>query len=166
MVYLKKILVTTDLSEYSLAAMEYAASFGLLYASKLHLLFVFEPGGSRFGRHAHESERRDPPLRTEAEARKALEEFVTKRVQPDIRLLLHVRAGNPADEIRRFAESETVDLIVMATHGRTGLRHIVMGSVAERVVRFSSIPVLTVKPASLREGFLRNEDVEKELHLR
>jgi nucleotide-binding universal stress UspA family protein len=74
--------------------------------------------------------------------------------------------GSPADEIRRFAEAERVDLVVMATHGRTGLEHIVMGSVAERVVRLCTMPVLTVKPARLRESIIRNEDIERQLHLR
>jgi nucleotide-binding universal stress UspA family protein len=69
-------------------------------------------------------------------------------------------------EIRKFAEEEGVDLVVIATHGRTGLKHIVMGSVAERTVRHSSIPVLTVKPHPLRETILKNEDVERDLHLR
>jgi hypothetical protein len=59
-----------------------------------------------------------------------------------------------------------VDLIVMATHGRTGVKHALMGSVAEKVVRISTVPVLTVKPFPIRESVLRDEDVENELHLR
>lgn len=151
MMYLRKILVTTDLSEYSLAAMEYAASFGLLYSSTLFLLYVIE---SKEGHH-----------RGEEDARRALDAFILKHVSPDIRLVPVIRQGNPSFEIRKFAEQEGVDLIVIATHGRTGLRHIVMGSVAERTVRHSNIPVLSVKPRPLRESFLRMEDVEKELHL-
>ena len=54
--------------------------------------------------------------------------------------------GNPYREIVQAADAEKVDLIVMATHGRTGLSHLVMGSVAERVVRTASCPVLTVRP--------------------
>jgi nucleotide-binding universal stress UspA family protein len=153
MMYLRKILVTTDLSEYSLAAMEYASSFGLLYSSNLFLLHVID-------------HRESPHGRTEDEARKALDNFVEKRINPDVNLVPVIRFGNPALEIRRFAEEEGMDLVVMATHGRTGLRHIVMGSVAEKVVRQSNVPVLTVKPHPLRESILQNEDVEKELHLR
>ena len=153
MMYLRKILVTTDLSEYSLAAMEYASSFGLLYSSNLFLLHVAD---HREGHHG----------RTEEESRKVLDHFVEKRISRDINLVPVVRFGNPALEIRKFAEEEGMDLVVMATHGRTGLRHIVMGSVAEKVVRQSNVPVLTVKPHPLRESILQNEDVEKELHLR
>jgi nucleotide-binding universal stress UspA family protein len=146
-VYLKKILVPTDLSPYSLAAMEYASSFGLRYMSKLYLLYVVESGQIE-------------------EGRAALKEFVEKSLSPEPRVEPVVKTGNPIVEIRRFAEQEGADIIVMATHGRTGLRHMMMGSVAEKVVRLSSIPVLTVKPKPLRENILKDEDVENDLHLR
>jgi glycine betaine transporter len=149
-VYLKKILVTTDLSQYSLEALEYAQSFGLLYASRIFLLHVDE-----HGRH-----------RGEEQAVAALAEFVARNVDADIRLTQVVRSGHPAAEIRRFSQEENVDLIVMATHGRTGVKHALMGSVAEKVVRISTVPVLTVKPLPIRESILRDEDIENELHLR
>ena len=57
-------------------------------------------------------------------------------------------AGDPAEAIIRLAETENVDMIVMGTHGRRGLRRVLMGSVAEVVVRTAKCPVLTVKPAS------------------
>jgi nucleotide-binding universal stress UspA family protein len=63
--------------------------------------------------------------------------------------LLHeivIRAGSPAAEIIRAADELGADLIVMATHGRTGIGHLLVGSVAERVVRESELPVLTVRP--------------------
>jgi nucleotide-binding universal stress UspA family protein len=148
MVYLKNILVTTDLSRYSLAAMEHAASFGLLYASKIFLLHVV-----------------DSPRGVGA-AEGALSDFVGRNLNPDLKVIRVVRSGSPAEEIRRFAEEEAVDLIAMATHGRTGLQHILLGSVAEKVVRLSRIPVLTIKPGPLRGNTLREEDVETELHIR
>ncbi|MRR37540.1 universal stress protein [bacterium] len=153
MMYLRKILVTTDLSEYSLASMEYASSFGILYSSRITLLHVVD---HREGHH----------VRTDGDARTALAQFVEKHISPDISLTPVVRFGDPADEIRLFAQEEGFDLIVMATHGRTGLRHILMGSVVEKVVRHSPVPVLTVKPHPLRESILRNEDIEHELHIR
>ena len=57
---------------------------------------------------------------------------------------IYVRLGSPHDEITKFAEQEKVDLIIMGTHGRTGLAHLLIGSIAERVVRTSKVPVLTV----------------------
>ena len=148
MVYLKNILVTTDLSRHSLAAMEHAASFGLLYASKIFLLYVV-----------------DSPKAVEG-AEEALAEFVGRHLGPDLHLSQAVRSGSPAEEIKRFAEEESVDLIAMATHGRTGLQHVLLGSVAEKVVRLSSVPVLTIKPRPLRDSILNDEDIETELHIR
>lgn len=166
MIYLKRILVATDMSEYSLAAVDYASTFGLFYSSKLYMLYVAErppliptiDGGDPFaGVH---------PVKTEETALAELEDFVANRVHSNITITPIVRIGSPAHEIVRFAEEATVDLIAMATHGRAGLSHIVMGSVAEKVVRLSSIPVLTVKPGPLRESILDKADVETELHLR
>jgi len=149
-VYLKKILVTTDLSQFSLEALEYAQSFGLLYASRIFLLYVDEHG----------------PHRGDRDGVAALAEFVARYVDPDIRLTQVVRCGHPAAEIRKFSTEENVDLIVMATHGRTGVKHALLGSVAEKVVRLSAVPVLAVKPLPVRESILRDEDIESELHLR
>ncbi len=59
---------------------------------------------------------------------------------------LALKRGNPAEEILAFAKQKKVDLILMSTHGRTGLTHALMGSVAEKVVRNAQCPVLTLKP--------------------
>lgn len=159
MIFLKKILVTTDLSPFSLAALEYASSFGMLYTSKLYLLHVHEGKEGHHGKDAAGG-------RSEEDARAALDEFVRMNVPSQIRLTAVMRRGTPVEEINRFAQEEGIDLIVMASHGRTGLRHMVMGSVAERVVRLCSVPVLTVKPHPFREIMIQNEDVERDLHLR
>lgn len=162
----KKILVTTDLSKYSLAGLEAALAIGSQFGSKLFLLYVADVPPSMVIPRGQDTDARAASRRAEEQARKRLEEFVAGNVVADVRLTQIVRTGTPVDEIRRFAEEEDVDVIVIATHGWTGLKHILMGSVAERVVRHSSIPVLTVKPYALRENFLQNEDIENELHLR
>ena len=162
----RKILVTTDLSKYSLAALEYAAEIGLSYGSTLYLLYVVDAHPSKVTPNGVDVGSRSAFHVAEEQGRKRLQEFVEKNVTPELRMTQVVRVGNPVDEIRRFGEQEGVDVIVIATHGWTGLRHIVMGSIAERVVRHSSIPVLSVKPLALRENFLKEEDIESELHLR
>lgn len=74
---------------------------------------------------------------------------------PEVHVEVRLEEGDPVAEILRFAEAIQCDLIVMGTHGRTGLAHLLMGSVAERVVRKASCPVLVVKtpiPEDRREG--------------
>lgn len=164
MVYLQKILVTTDLSEFSLAAMDHASTFGLLYASDLSILYVAEPSG-------HKGAKLTPgPDGTHQkaleEAQRQLARFVKQNVNPDTNVRQIVRLGNPAVEICNFVTEEHVDMVVMATHGRTGLKHVLMGSVAEKVVRMSTAPVLIVKPRAVREHLIAPEDVEHDLHIR
>jgi nucleotide-binding universal stress UspA family protein len=94
-----------------------------------------------------------------------LKEFIARNINPDKRVEPVVRTGDPATEIANFATEQHADLIVMATHGWTGFKHLVLGSVAETVVRRSIVPVLTVKPPIDEEPVLRNRDIESELHL-
>lgn len=73
-----------------------------------------------------------------------------------IHVLHATRYGNPVEEICRYARKQRIDLLVLGTHGRTGWRHVLMGSVAERVVRLGSCPVLTVRWPE--RGFVHEED--------
>jgi nucleotide-binding universal stress UspA family protein len=74
-----------------------------------------------------------------------LQDLADRLAQDLVTVTPSIRIGNPADEITRFADENNVDLIVMGTHGRTGIRALMAGSVAERVVRNATIPVLTVR---------------------
>ena len=60
--------------------------------------------------------------------------------------LIHIILGDAAEEVLNYVQSEGIDLVIMGTHGRKGLEHIIFGSVAERVVKQSPVPVLTVNP--------------------
>ena len=166
MITLKKIVLTTDLSDHSLAALDYASTLSLLYGARLYLLHVEDVGpppmytthlpdfsGEQFNRQVTER------------AWKELDRFATEKINPDLKANLAIRVGNPVDEINRFAKEEGIDIIIMATHGRTGLKHVLTGSVAEKVVRTSPIPVLTVKPKVMRDHVVSSDDVEEELHL-
>ncbi len=165
MINLKRILVPTDLSEYSLAALEYASSFAVLFDARISLLYVAEQVHSPIALRGHDAGV-SPRQKAEEKAMESLRAFIRARVPKELHLVPVARVGVPAEEIKRFAEDESVDVVVMATHGRTGIQHIVMGSVAETVVRHSRVPVLTVKPSRVRESIIRNEDIEHELHLR
>ena len=78
-------------------------------------------------------------------ASKHLDDLVARLVQDGVEVTPFVRVGSPVDEINRLVGEQRADVIVMGTHGRTGLRHLVAGSVAERVVRTSEVPVMTIR---------------------
>lgn len=162
---IKRILVPTDFSEFSLAGMDYVISLSVLYDAQIFLLNVIdhEPTLTFHTVDLHsETLLRDNTRKAEA----YLSTIIKQKFQDMKNILPMVRHGDPARVIVKVAREEGVDLIIMATHGRTGFAHVLLGSVAEKVVRHSSIPVLTVKPEEMSENVLREEDVEEQLHLR
>jgi len=78
-------------------------------------------------------------------AEQHLDDLAARLTKDGASVKTFVRVGNPVDEILRFVDEEKADLVVMGTHGRGGIRHLIAGSVAERVVRASKVPVLTVR---------------------
>jgi nucleotide-binding universal stress UspA family protein len=141
---IQKILIPTDCSEASLAGVEYATSMAESYGAQIVLLYVSD----------HPKEK----------AARELQQLAAKRLPRET--LQVVRRGDPSKEIVRFATSEGIDIIIMATHGRTGISHVLMGSVAEKVVRYSPVPVLTVKHPGMRTALLEAGDVAEQLHMR
>ncbi len=137
----KKILVPTDFSDYSAAALRHATSLARDTGAMMLIAFVYEhptyadTGFSGF-----------PTEMDKAELLKELNEV--KPSDPNVGYSQHLLEGVPADEIVRLADAENVDVIVMGTHGRRGLTRMLMGSVAEAVVRRANCPVLTIKQPS------------------
>ncbi|MEO8166937.1 MAG: universal stress protein [bacterium] len=164
MINLKKILIPTDMSDHSLAGFEHGLSFGLLYGAKVYVLYVAPELPLMPGLDGIEGNAPFQSVRTEEESVAKLNQFIAQHFGTDRKIISVIRRGVAENEIIRFAEDENVDLIVLATHGWTGMKHILLGSVAERLVRHSTIPVLTVKPAPMQEAIVREEDLEKELH--
>ena len=149
MLNLKKILYPTDFSEYSLAALPYAISLTQQNDSKLYCLHVVEMPHEEYLTSEymvplsipHVPE--DKILRT---ARARLERFVTENISEiDKKVTARVLVGTPFVEIIRYARDQSIDLIVLGTHGRNALASMLLGSVAEKVVRKASCPVLTVR---------------------
>jgi len=162
---IQRILVPTDFSEFSLAGMEYVISLSVLYDAQIYLLNVIdhEPTLTFHTVDLHsETLLRDNTKKAEA----YLGAIIDRKFQNMQNIIPMVRHGDPARTIVKVAKEENVDLIIMATHGRTGVAHVLLGSVAEKVVRQSSIPVLTVKPEEVSESVLKEEDLEEQLHLR
>ncbi len=142
---IRHILAPTDFSEFSKQALDYAFALAQKFGAKLSLLHVIEP-------QAYPVESYAPSWGTtmledlDRSARAELANLLPEAEDAKIEVTRFVVIGTPYLEILQTAEAEKADLIVMATHGRTGLSHLVMGSVAERVVRTASCPVLTLRP--------------------
>jgi nucleotide-binding universal stress UspA family protein len=141
---IRKILVPTDFSEYSAKAWTWALAMAETWHARLLLLHVVPTPsypplvmGTYFNVAEFEAS-----LRADAEAR--VQEFTGKTPARTIQVDTQVIVGEPFSDICRVAEREGVDLIIMGSHGRTGLSHVLLGSVAERVARHAPCPVLVV----------------------
>lgn len=146
----KRILHPTDFSDCSASATEYAHELATKLAADLHLVHVLESHptttpafvmGLAVTSYARESR---------AAAERALAELLDPQWAAAHTVIHAVLDGSPTTDIVNYARQNEIDLIVLATHGRTGLSHAIMGSVAENVVRTSPCPVLTVRPDAHR----------------
>ena len=134
----RKILCPVDFDPNSLLALRLATELAQERTATLHLLHVVAmPPGPEVAL---------PFGKMETTARTKLERLARQKVDGKVRYQVEVMMGDPGVEILQAAKRQGADLIVMATHGRKGLRHLVLGSVAEHVVREAPCPVLTVKP--------------------
>ncbi|MBS1818223.1 MAG: universal stress protein [Acidobacteria bacterium] len=141
MIALKRILVPHDFSETSAAAVNYAVTLARSFGAELVFLYVGDRAQARV-----EGGMPDGP---DGEVTGAAHEAMVQVLAPADRTALNPRcfvlAGSPAEEIVRVAREHEFDLIVMGTHGRGLVGHLLMGSVAEKVVRTAPCPVLTVR---------------------
>ena len=149
-----RILVPTDFSEQSDAALAYGRVLAARFGSTLHLLHVIESPLAT-GPLGAEVYVPDTPATQQALFEKA-SSFLEHRVTPADRARFNATSeiitGTTARAILDFAQERHVDLIVMGTHGRSGMAHLLMGSVAEKIVRNASCPVLTVRSAAFAEA--------------
>lgn len=137
----KKILFATDFSPASEAALQYATSLARDSGATLLITHVEEIPMPYIGGEMYFAQ----PEYPNPEIRRMLEAVVPhdRSVRYEHKLIM----GTAADDIVRVADEENVDLIVIGTHGRTGLKRVLMGSVAESVMRLATCPVLTIKEA-------------------
>lgn len=134
-----KILLPTDGSEGSEAPLEHALSLAEKYDSELHVIFVADI------RVDSSNDIWTNVLgQLEEVGDEATNEIVDKIKDSDVEVVKEVIRGIPHQEINSYAEKNDIDLITMGTHGRTGVDRILLGSVTEKIVRTSEVPVLTV----------------------
>jgi nucleotide-binding universal stress UspA family protein len=145
-VNMQRILCPIDFSESADHALRYAAALAETFSAELTLLHVVAPVVAALPGDTTLPDTLQADIDDLAEAcRERLEQTVGKMAANGVPVQHKILNGVPFVEIIRYARESETDLIVMGTHGRTGLGHLLIGSVAERVVRKSPCPVLTVK---------------------
>lgn len=133
MIKLARILLPTDFSKFSGEATKYACALAEQFGAELHVLHVLEAQETAY-----------PELMEPVE--KALAQVLNPKWAEGRKVVKATAQGPAFLEIIKYAREHDIDLIVLGTHGRSGLVHVLVGSVAERVVRKSPCPVLTVRP--------------------
>ena len=139
----RRILVPVDFSDASDTAVQHAKEIAFTYGAEIDLLHVVE---EPFYPPAYGPDVETFPTEDVVER---VEKQLARMAEDDIgfeHVMVSATTGSPSNEILNYIEENEVDLVVVATHGRTGLDHILLGSVAERVLRRSPIPVFVVKP--------------------
>ncbi len=143
----EKILAPTDLSELSRVGLEYALELARGWGAEVTVYHVANPVElANYKAHSLED--------LLDKHRKSLGQFLNEHfaeLLPLVEVRQKVEIGSPATNILDEAERETSDLIVMSTHGRTGIAHVLMGSVTEQVVRNAACPVFSIHPPQPRK---------------
>lgn len=153
---ISRVLAPVDLSDESRRVVDHAAALSDAYAAPLDLLHVVEEAAYP---NAYGIDPATPELpNVQDRAREALETLAGRLELRTDPVNIHVVAGNAARDIVEFAKANAADLIVMATHGRTGVERFLIGSVAEKVVRRAPCPVFTLK--SFGKSLLPDETTE------
>ena len=140
----KNILAPTDFSEVSNSAAAYAAKLAVATGARLHLHHVVPDamGGKTMIETPHFAHAMDD---AEKEGATKLNALLSEDERANLSLTSYVGFGPPADQITEYAAKHGIDLIVMGTHGRSGLEKMWLGSVTEKVLRQANCPVLVVK---------------------
>jgi len=146
MIRLAKLLVPTDFSEDSKQAARYAVELAKRFQAEVHCIHVVDIPADLLSTSDYymtgPSEQFIDQIRVES--KKNLDAFAVKNLE-GAQVQTAFLEGSPFVEIIRYARDQQIDLVVIATHGRTGLKHVLFGSVAEKVVRKAPCPVLVVK---------------------
>jgi universal stress protein A len=144
---LHRILVPIDFSEHSKKALQYAIPFAEQFNASVDLLYVVEPtvypADFSFGQVGF------PAIEDELRQRggEELEALIKREIGKRVEARSAVRTGKAFNEIDQYAQEASIDLIIIATHGHSGMEHVLFGSTAEKVIRHAPCPVLVVRMA-------------------
>ncbi len=141
---IENILVPIDFSDYSRKALQYVKEFALKFSAKMYLIYVFRPIFEDIEVGViNESIQFNNEI--EEYAREKLQKLIQDIIGTEVPVEPVIRMGRPFMEINRAAEEYDIDLIIIATHGHTGVQHLLFGSTAEKVVRKAPCPVLSLR---------------------
>lgn len=160
-----RILVPIDMSVFSVTALQYAQDIAEHFGAEIVVLHIAEEDdiAARIPKKEREKlpqEELDQRLKSIVAHMLLDHNVVTQSMR------IEIRHGSPPEEIVNCVPGLHVDLIIMCTHGRSGVSHLLMGSVAEKVVRNATCPVLTLKPDEFREVInVTQDDIIEGLHL-
>ena len=152
MIEIKKILFPLDLTENSSKILPYVLSVSEKYNSQIYLLHVVQDlnkWGKLYVPHPSLDKFQEEAIKN---AEKAMDKICENQLQSCPNFQKRVVSGDTVDEILKIIESESIDLLIMGTHGRKGLEHVIFGSVAENVVKKSPVPVLSINPYKLKKS--------------
>ena len=150
MVKIERILFPSELREYSLKILPFAISMSEKYNSTIYLLHVIEDilkWGGFYIPHMSLNMLQKEAMET---AEKFMDEVCEQQMQGCPNFERRILSGDPAAEILKTIDSEDIDMVIMGTHGYKGLEHAIFGSVAEKVVKKSPVPVLIINPYKLK----------------
>jgi len=157
---IKRVLVPVDFSDYSKSALKYAVGFAKKFRAEMILIYVVEPviypPDFSMGQIAI------PAVNAEwdKKAQEELDKLAQSEIPTEIKVTTIIKTGKPFVEIIDTAVEVDADIIIIATHGHSGVEHILFGSTAEKVVRKAPCPVLTLREPI--KGFQFREEIKKE----
>jgi len=143
------ILVPTDGSETAENAVDQAIDIASKYGSTVHALYVVDVDATSYSLGTEQVDRirqghLDEMTEVKEDADEATGYVAARGDEHGVEVVEHVTAGEPARAIRKFVDDNDIDLVVMGSHGRSGLKRVILGSVTEKVLRRTRLPVLVV----------------------
>jgi len=160
-----RILVPIDMSVFSVTALQYAQDIAEHFGAEIVVLHIAEEDDIAARIPKREREKMSPQ-ELDQRMKSVVAHMLLDHNVVTQSLRIEIRHGSPAEEIVNTVPIVHADLIVMCTHGRSGVSHLVMGSVAEKVVRNATCPVLTLKPDEFREvANVTQDNIIEGLHL-
>ncbi len=155
MINFKNILVPTDFSDNSIQALEFACVLSKQGKSTLHVMHVIEPVVQSFrSADGFHQARFDQSRLLDAE--EEMRRYLSNISMKDLQIVESFNSGKPHEQILLYTRKANIDLIVIASHGWTGLTHLITGNVANKVMRYSDIPTICVKTNNLLQKETRN----------